>query len=73
MNQVILVVQIIISILLIVSILLQNRGSQLGVSFGGGGETYRSKRGIEKFLFYGTIIFAILFASSSILALVISS
>lgn len=73
MDQILSVVQIIISLFLIISILLQNRGSQLGVSFGGGGETYRSKRGVEKFLFYASIVFAVLFASSSILALVMSS
>jgi len=63
--------QIIISVLLIGSIILQSRGSSLGMAFGGGGESYRSKRGLEKLLFYLTIIFAILFAASSILALVL--
>lgn len=60
----------IISILLVVSILLQSRGSSVGVMFGGGGETYRSKRGIEKFLFYSTVILSVLFASLSVLVLV---
>lgn len=63
--------RITISVFLVISIILQARGSQLGVAFGGGGETYRSKRGIEKFLFYITIILAVLFAASSILALVV--
>lgn len=64
-------IQIVISVLLIASIILQSRGSEVGGVFGGGGETYRSKRGIEKFLFYVTIVLAVLFASSSILALVL--
>lgn len=63
--------QIIFSILLIVSIIFQTRGSQLGMAFGGGGETFRSKRGVEKLLFYATIILAVLFASTSILALLV--
>ncbi|OGH12015.1 MAG: preprotein translocase subunit SecG [Candidatus Levybacteria bacterium RIFCSPHIGHO2_01_FULL_36_15] len=65
------IIQIVISLLLIVSIILQSRGSQVGMAFGGGGETYRSKRGIEKLLFYVTIVLAVLFASASILSLVI--
>jgi preprotein translocase subunit SecG len=63
--------QIVITILLIVSVTLQQRGTSLGTAFGGGGETYRSKRGLEKLLFYLTIIFAALFAASSILSLVL--
>lgn len=48
--------------------MLQTRGTQAGIAFGGGGETYRSKKGIEKFLLYATIVLAVLFASVSILA-----
>lgn len=53
--------QIILSVILIVTILLQARGSGLGSVFGGGGEVYRTKRGLEKGLFYTTIAVAILF------------
>lgn len=63
--------QLIISALLVVTIILQSRGSEMGMVFGGGGETFRSKRGIEKVLFYLTIILAVLFASLSILNLII--
>jgi len=62
--------QIIISILLIVSVVLQSRGSDAGLAFGGGGESFRSKRGLEKVLFYATIILGVLFAANSILALI---
>lgn len=49
------------SIILIITILLQARGSGVGSLFGGGGgEYYRSRRGIEKSLYYGTIICAII-------------
>jgi len=63
-------VQIFISVLLIITVILQSRGSDAGIAFGGGGETFRSKRGLEKVLFYATIILAILFASNSILSLI---
>jgi preprotein translocase subunit SecG len=65
------IVQVIISILLVVVIILQQRGSEAGIAFGGGTESFRSKRGLEKFLFYATIILAVLFAANSILTLVL--
>lgn len=53
--------QIVLAILLIVFILLQQRGSGLGMAFGGESNVFRSKRGIEKIIFYTTIIIAVLF------------
>jgi len=63
-------VQIIIGVLLTISVILQSRGTGTGIAFGGAGESYRSKRGIEKVLFYATIALAALFAAISILALI---
>ncbi len=62
--------QIIVSLLIVATVILQSRGSDAGMAFGGGGETFRSKRGLEKVLFYATIILVVLFASNSILALI---
>lgn len=53
--------QIIISILLVITILLQQRGGGLSPVFGGAGGVYRTRRGVEKFIFIATIILAILF------------
>lgn len=52
-----LVVQAVVSLLLIVSVLLQNRGSDMGtgLTFGGDLGGYYTKRGVEKFLFYASI------------------
>lgn len=55
------IVQIILAILLVTVILLQARGTGLGAAFGGEGNVYRTKRGIEKKLFHFTIILAVLF------------
>lgn len=56
------IIQIIISVLLIGVILLQQKGSGLGSAFGGeGGNLYSTKRGVEKVLFYITIVLAIAF------------
>jgi len=54
--------------LLITLILMQQRGSGLGAAFGGEGNIYRSRRGIEKFLFYGTILIAFLFCLTAVLS-----
>ncbi|MEA2098008.1 MAG: preprotein translocase subunit SecG [Patescibacteria group bacterium] len=58
-------IQIIISILLISSILLQNRGSGLSETFGGSGNVYQTKRGFDKFLFIATVILALLFLGTT--------
>jgi preprotein translocase subunit SecG len=60
------IIQVIISILLIIVILLQNRGSALGGVFGGSNTVFLTKRGIEKKLFILTIILAVLFFSVSL-------
>ncbi len=49
------------AVLLVTCILLQSRGAGLSAAFGGEGNVYRTKRGVEKKLFQLTIIFAILF------------
>jgi len=51
----ILILQAAISVLLIVSILLQSRGEGLGVLGADLGGSYHTKRGFEKFIFYSSI------------------
>lgn len=60
-------IQIIISIILISLILLQAKGAGLGSAFGGQSQTYHSKRGVEKVVFYGTISAGIIFVIISLL------
>lgn len=61
------IIQILISVLLVTSILLQQRGTGLGAAFGGASDVFRTKRGIEKGLFYVTIGLSVLFFLTSIL------
>ena len=58
--------QILISILLIASILLQVRG-QGGGLFGSAQGSYRVRRGVEKLLFQFTIVLTVLFLIISLL------
>ncbi len=64
------ITQIIFTTLLIAAILIQQRGTGLGSTFGGEGQVYRSKRGAERLLFISTIVLAILFAANAILTVV---
>ena len=60
------IAQIVIAVLLMLAILSQNRGAGLSGIFGGTGNIYRAKRGVEKKLFIATIILAVLFLSISL-------
>jgi len=66
------IAQIVLSIALILTILLQVRGGGLGGIFGQADTVYRTKRGVEKTLFQLTIVLVILFIIISILTLRVS-
>ena len=69
MRAFVLLILILVSIALMVLILLQQRGSGAGSVFGGGsggGEVYRTRRGMEKSLHYLTIGLAIIFSTISV-------
>lgn len=55
------IVQIVIAVLLVATILLQQRGAGLGSAFGSEGGVYYKKRGMEKIIFTGTVVLAVLF------------
>jgi len=61
------ILQIVVAILLVLSILLQNKGASLSGIFGGSGNVYLSKRGFDKVLFYGSIVTAAIFFSVSLI------
>lgn len=71
MKEVLTIIQIVVSVILIILILIQARGTGLGRTFGGGGGTSFSRRGLEKFLFRATFVIVGLFLVISILQLVI--
>jgi protein translocase SecG subunit len=62
--------QLIISVLLIGSVLLQNKGSGLSSTFGGSGEGFHTKRGLEKFLSTATTVLGTLFILNSLAFLI---
>ncbi|MES2436649.1 MAG: preprotein translocase subunit SecG [Patescibacteria group bacterium] len=65
--------QIILSALLIILVLLQQSEADLGSAFGGGenlNAPAHTRRGMERVIFISTIVVAILFAASSLIALI---
>lgn len=59
-------------ILMMVCILLQQRGASLGAGFGSSGELYTTRRGLDKSLFDTTIVLATIFVFSILGSLLIS-
>ena len=59
------------AVLLILLILLQQRGASLGAGFGASGELYTARRGLDKSLFVTTIVFVVIFVSSILGLLII--
>lgn len=71
MKQILTIIQIIVSVSLILLILIQAKGTGLGRTFGGGGGTSFSRRGLEKLIFRLTFVLVALFLLISILQLVV--
>ncbi len=65
-------VTVISAALMIVTILLQQRGATLGAGFGSSGEMFTTRRGVDKSLFETTIVLAVLFVGSLIAGLLIA-
>jgi preprotein translocase subunit SecG len=59
------------AILMVIAILLQQRGASLGAGFGSSGELYTTRRGLDKNLFEVTIILAVVFILSILTGLLL--
>lgn len=59
------------SILMIMAILLQQRGASLGAGFGASGELYTTRRGLDKNLFEVSIVLAVIFILSILAGLLL--
>ncbi len=61
MNKFLPIAQLAVSGLLIVSILLQQRGAGASAITGGSSATYYKKRGVEKYLYWASVVLAVVF------------
>ncbi len=65
------IIQLIISLTMIFSILLQNKGTGLSATFGGDFSGFHTKRGIEKFLTIATTILGGMFILNAIIIFIL--
>ncbi|MEK9169946.1 MAG: preprotein translocase subunit SecG [Patescibacteria group bacterium] len=69
MKNFLLILNIIFSVLIVVFILIQVRGAGLGSAWGGGGEMFQTRRGMEKIILWLTTIFIVIFLVVSLINL----
>lgn len=67
------IITIVSAVLVVLAVLLQQRGASLGAGFGSSGELHTKRRGIDKSLYDVTIIFAVIFVLSILAGLVLPS
>lgn len=70
-KDIISIIQIFLGIILTLLILMQTKGTGLGSTFGGEISFYSTRRGVEKLLFYFTIITSGLFLITSVIGLIL--
>lgn len=61
------------AVLMILAILLQQRGATLGAGFGSSGELFTTRRGLDKNLFEATVVLAVVFVLAILVGLLIPS
>ncbi|OGK62416.1 preprotein translocase subunit SecG [Candidatus Roizmanbacteria bacterium RIFOXYB2_FULL_38_10] len=68
MKNVLIIINIVVSIVIVALILMQGRGAGLGSAWGGGGEMFATRRGIEKVTLRITVLCIILFFIISLIS-----
>ena len=71
MANIIPIAQIIVAILLMVLILLQQRGAGLGSAFGQSGGFYATQRGLQKKIYWATIVLGVAFVALAVANLIV--
>ena len=69
MKSFLLILNIVLSVLIIIFILVQGKGAGLGSAWGGGGEMFQTRRGMEKIILWLTTVFIIIFLVVSLINL----
>lgn len=66
MKTALIITQIVLALLLVISILSQEKGAGLSGTFGGSGQLFTGRRGVDKILLWITVILAVLFVAISV-------
>ena len=70
MNNIFQIITLVSAVCMTILILLQTRGASLGAGFGGSGELFTARRGVDKTMHQITIILSIVFIGSLVLGIV---
>jgi preprotein translocase subunit SecG len=73
LNTFLSIAQILLGVALIVGVLLQSKGEELGGVFGGQQGVYQTRRGVDRLLFTITIFLAIVFFGLAVANVILSS
>lgn len=65
------IITVVSAFLMIITVLLQQRGATLGAGFGSSGELYTTRRGLDKSLFETTVVLAVIFVLSILVGLLL--
>jgi protein translocase SecG subunit len=71
-EQIVIVANMVVMVALIIIVAMQNKSSGLSNVFGGSGNVVQTRRGVDKWLFYATIVAGVLFVGLSVASLVLS-
>ena len=66
MKNIVLILNIIVSLIIIGLILMQGKGAGLGSAWGGAGEMFQTRRGVEKIVLKATIAVVVIFFAISV-------
>lgn len=65
------IINLVTAVLLIVAILLQQKGAGMGAALGGSGSVYTTRRGLDRTLFQATIVLSVVFFATAIAFLLV--
>jgi preprotein translocase subunit SecG len=71
MKEIVIIANLVLCVLIVLFILIQGRGAGLGSAWGGGGETFQTRRGVEVVIMRLTVVFIALFFVASVLVLLL--
>lgn len=69
MKNILLIANIIVSVVIVILILIQGKGAGLGSAWGGSGEMFQTRRGVEKLTLQLTVALIVVFFVLSVLNL----
>jgi len=66
MKNIVLILNIVVSLIIIGLILMQGKGAGLGSAWGGAGEMFQTRRGVEKIVLKATVAVIVIFFAISV-------